>query len=80
VSIYNEIFINDSIDAARSNILKVNIKKINSLKRSMRRKTADEIMQSVSKSKEAYVKFFDHSALEVIMAAEEIIRERIKAC
>lgn len=80
MSIYNEIFINDSIDAARGHILKVSFKKIDLIKEALKKETTDKIMQSVSKSKEAYVKFFDHSALEVIMAAEEIIRERIKAC
>jgi predicted lipase len=80
MSICDEIFINDSIDAVKGNILKVSFKKIDSLKEDLKEKTTERILQEVNKNKETYVKFFDPSALEVIMAAEEIIRERIKAC
>lgn len=46
----------------------------------MEKKPTVEIIREVNKSKETYVKFFDTSALEVIMAAEAILKERRKGC
>lgn len=80
MSICDEIFVNDSIEAVKGKVLRVNFLKIKQIQKNFKKKTTEQIMEAVSKNKETYVRFFDTSALEVIMAAEEIIRERIKAC
>jgi hypothetical protein len=80
MSICDEIFVNDSIEAVKGKVLRVNFLKIKQIRKNFKKKTTEQIMEAVSKNKEIYVKFFDTSALEVIMAAEEVIKERIKAC
>lgn len=80
MSICDEIFVNDSVEAVKQNILKVNFSRIDELEADMEKKPTVEIIREVNKSKETYVKFFDTSALEVIMAAEAILKERRKGC
>ncbi len=76
MSIGDVDFINDSIEAAMNNILKVNFKKIDSLKEFYRDKDTERVTKGLQEAQWHYCRFYNSDSLEVIMAAEEIIKER----
>lgn len=80
MNIRNEIFINDSIDAARGHILKVSFKKIDSLKEFYKDKDTERVTRGLQEAQWHYCRFYNSDSLEVIMAAEEILEERRKGC
>ncbi|MEQ8172686.1 MAG: hypothetical protein ABRQ38_27630 [Candidatus Eremiobacterota bacterium] len=80
LSACDEMFVNDSIDAVKNKILKVSFFKIKKIRKNLRRKHTDEITQVSDKNKQIYATFFDTGSLEVIYAAEAILRERRKIC
>lgn len=80
MSICDEIMINDSINAVNNNILKVNLERIDLIAKRLEGEITGVIIDAMSHEKYNYVRFMNTSALEVIMAAEKILKERIKNC
>lgn len=80
MSICDEIMINDSINAVNNNILKVNFERIDLIAERLKEEITEVVINAMAHEKYNYIRFMNVSALEVIMAAEKILKERIKDC